>query len=374
MKIGLVCPYAITRYGGVREVVVSLQRELGRRGHAVRLITPRRRSDDTAEHSDVIFIGTSTDVALPMNTTTQVSSRVSIAQVDAMLEAERFDILHFHEPWVPLLSRQLLRRSRSVNVATFHAHIPRAPTTRMFMRAASPYLRSVMKRLHVLTAVSDSGAEYAARLTSKPIEIIPNGVDVRRYRTPRQPTRSPDHKTILYVGRLEGRKGVKYLLKAFALVAPSNPEVRLVIAGDGPERERLQALARELGLTGVTFLGHVSDEAKIDLMSRATIYCSPALFGESFGIVLLESMAAGVVSVVGNNCGYAEVMKGLGAMSIVDPRSVGAFAERLELMLYDTILRTRWKEWARRYIQPFDYANIVDRYEALYASALDQYG
>jgi phosphatidyl-myo-inositol alpha-mannosyltransferase len=242
------------------------------------------------------------------------------------------------------------------------------------MRAASPYLRSVMKRLHVLTAVSDSGAEYAARLTSKPIVIIPNGVDVRRYRARREPTSSPDQKTILYVGRLEGRKGVKYLLKAFALVAPSNPEVRLVIAGDGPERERLQALARELGLMGVTFLGHVSDEAKIDLMSRATIYCSPALFGESFGIVLLESMAAGVVSVVGNNCGYAEVMKGLGAMSIVDPRSVGAFAERLELMLYDTILRTRWKEWARRYIQPFDYANIVDRYEALYASALDQYG
>ncbi len=207
MKIGLVCPYPMTRYGGVREVVVSLQRELGRRGHAVRLITPRRRSDDIAEHSDVIFIGTSTDVALPMNTTTQVSYRASIAQVDAMLEAERFDILHFHEPWVPLLSRQLLRRSRSVNVATFHAHIPRSPTTRMFMRAAGPYLRSVMERLHVLTAVSDSGAEYAARLTSKPIVIIPNGVDVRRYRAPREPTSSPDQKTICTSGAWRGERG-----------------------------------------------------------------------------------------------------------------------------------------------------------------------
>jgi phosphatidylinositol alpha-mannosyltransferase len=151
-----------------------------------------------------------------------------------------------------------------------------------------------MKYLHVLTAVSDSGAEYAASLTDLPITIIPNGIDLNKYRHKAVKSKS---KTILYIGRLERRKGTKYLLRAYHLFAQDNPDVRLLIAGDGPDREKLELLAEDLKLKNISFLGYISEELKLQLLAEADIFCSPAIFGESFGIVLLEAMATGTVTV-----------------------------------------------------------------------------
>ncbi len=148
-----------------------------------------------------------------------------------MLETKQFDVLHFHEPWVPLLSRQLLQRSTSVNIATFHAKIPETIMSRTVIKVVTPYLKSVMRYLHKLTAVSTSGAEYAAGLTDKPITIIPNGIDLSKYKQV-QPPNDSSGKTILFIGRLERRKGVKYLLQAYQLLAQDNPEISLIIAGD----------------------------------------------------------------------------------------------------------------------------------------------
>ena len=131
----------------------------------------------------------------------------------------------------------------------------------------------------------------------------------------------------MYIGRLERRKGVKYLLEAFQLFAQHNPDTKLIIAGDGPERERLELLTDDLKLTrNVEFLGYVSEETKLGLLGRADLFCSPAVFGESFGIVLLEAMAAGAVCLAGNNSGYIDVMKGMGAVSIVTLFNTGKLA------------------------------------------------
>ncbi len=165
MKIGLVCPYSVNKHGGVLEVVLALQVGLQERGHEVKLISPLPSGSDSVDHPNVIFIGNSTDFRAVAHTTSQVSSTVDGDQVDDILAAEQFDILHFHEPWVPFLSRQLLQRSSSVNIATFHAKIPEAIMTRTVIKVVTPYLKSVMKYLHELTAVSESGAEYAASLT-----------------------------------------------------------------------------------------------------------------------------------------------------------------------------------------------------------------
>ena len=181
MKIGLVCPYTINKHGGVLEVILALRSGLKQRGHEVRIITPKPRGSELDHDPDMIFIGNSTDIRSPSHTTGQVSSAVDSEEIDAILDIEKFDILHFHEPWVPLLSRQLLQRSNSVNIATFHAKIPETMMSRSVIKVVTPYLKSVMKYLHVLTAVSDSGAEYAASLTDKPITIIPNGIDLTRY-------------------------------------------------------------------------------------------------------------------------------------------------------------------------------------------------
>lgn len=375
MKIGLVCPYNIHKHGGVQEVVLALYRGLKERGHEVRIITPQPRKHEDEPEEDMIYAGVSVDFRTLSfsDTTSQVSSTADNEHIDEIMATEEFDVLHFHEPWMPLLSRQLLQRSDAVNIATFHSKVTTATLSRSILKIVSPYLNSVMKYLHVLTAVSDSAAEYAGDMTRVPITIIPNGIDLAKYRHGEIKKKS-DEKTILFVGRLERRKGVRYLLEAFQLLQQTDSNVRLLIAGDGPDREKLELLAEDMKVKKVDFLGFISEELKVKLLAEADIFCSPALFGESFGIVLLEAMATNTVTVAGNNSGYADLMQGLGAVSIVNPKDTEEFARRLRLLLGETGLQKLWHEWAAEYVQQFSYEKVVDQYEELYVEALEQHG
>ncbi len=373
MKIGLVCPYNISKHGGVLEVVLALRDGLVARGYKVKIITPKPRGHDLVDDPDVIFLGSSTDFRSPAHTTTQVSSTDDNEKIDAILESEKFDILHFHEPWVPLLSRQLLQRSTSVNIATFHSKVPEALMARTVIKVVTPYLKSVLKYLHELTAVSDSGAEYAAGLTDQPITIIPNGIDLTKYKP--VATRSiSQQRTLLYIGRLERRKGVKHLLTAFQLASQNNPDLELLLVGDGPEREKLEILADDLKLKNINFLGYINEDLKLELLSQADLFISPAIYGESFGIVLLEAMAMGAVSIAGNNSGYVDVMQDIGAISIVNPTDSDEFARRIELLLNNQALRKLWQSWAKSYVQQFSYPRVIDQYQELYVESLRQHG
>jgi phosphatidylinositol alpha-mannosyltransferase len=146
--------------------------------------------------------------------------------------------------------------------------------------------------------------------------------------------------------------------------------VALKLAGDGADREKLEALTEELGLHHVEFLGYITDEEKLRLLHTADLFCSPALFGESFGIVLLEAMATGLVTVAGDNPGYASVMQGVGQLSLIDPKDSSVFAHRLQLLLFDDDLRNLWQKWAKTYVKQFDFPKIVDQYETVYQAAL----
>lgn len=373
MKIGLICPYNIAKGGGVQEIVLATHAELTRRGHDVRIITPLPRDTEVIDMPDCIFVGVSTDFRSPMRTTAQVSATADPEKIEQMLTAEKFDVLHFHEPWIPVLSRQILGRSQSVNIATFHAKIPETLMSRTVVKVVTPYLKSVLKDLHAITAVSDSAAEYVGGLTDESITIIPNGIDLAKYRAPKK-TKAKHGKTILFIGRLERRKGVKYLLQAYSLLAQDDPDLKLIIAGDGPDREKLELLAEDLSLPNVSFLGFVSEELKLQLLDEADLFCSPAVFGESFGIVLLEAMATGTVSIAGNNSGYSDVMQELGAVSIINPRDGTEFARRLNLLLTNKPLRELWQTWAAEYVQQFDWPRVVDQYEEFYQEVMKQYG
>ncbi len=372
MKIGLVCPYNIAKGGGVQEVVRALCDELNKRGHDAKIITPQPREYKVVDTANVIFVGTSADFKSPMSTTAQVSASGSSDEIDSMLEREQFDVLHFHEPWVPMLSRQILSRSSAVNVATFHAKIPESIMSQTVMRAVTPYLKSVLKYLHDLTAVSEAAAEYIGTLTDDPIAIVPNGIDLSIYKATAH--HMPKEKQmILYIGRLERRKSVKYLLQAYALVCNKLGNVELVIAGDGPDRAKLEAMVEDMELPHVTFLGYVTEAEKLELLQTADLFCSPAVYGESFGIVLLEAMASGVPIVAGNNAGYRSVMQGLGALSLIEPANSAEFATRLELLLSEPKLRQIWQEWAAEYIKQYSYNVVVDQYEEAYQVALAEH-
>ncbi|HSW37142.1 MAG TPA: glycosyltransferase family 4 protein [Candidatus Saccharimonadales bacterium] len=375
MKIGLVCPYNIARGGGVQEHVRDLLKEIKHHGHEAKIITPQPRDGSGLAADEILYLGGATDFRSPTHTSLQVSASVDPETISRILEQEAFDILHFHEPWIPVLSRQILSRSTSVNIATFHAKIPETLMSRTVVRVVTPYMKSVLKYIHEFTAVSDSAAEYVRSLSDAPITIIPNGVDLSRYHVTaaKKSADSSPTKTIFYIGRLERRKGLKYLLRAYQLLAQEEPNVALIIAGDGPDREKLELLAEDLKLPNVSFLGYISEEQKMQLLARSDLFCSPAVYGESFGIVLLEAMACGLVTVAGNNSGYTDVMKDLGAVSIVNPHDEVEFARRLGLLLNETRLRGLWKDWAAEYVKQFDFPKVAENYLNFYNEALKRH-
>jgi len=372
MKIGLVCPYNVALGGGVQELIRAMQHHLSLRGHEVKIIAAQPRELNGIDTSNILFLGRGIDIQWPNHTVAPLSSGLSMEAIEQTMEAEKFDILHFHEPWVPALSRQILSCSQSVNIATFHAKVPETIMNRTLARVITPYMRSVLRDLHELTAVSKPASEYVSSLTDRPITFIPNGINLQRFAFTKRP-KAGSPKTILYIGRLEPRKGVKYLLRAYRLLTLSHEDVRLVIVGDGFDRPKLEAYVQDLHISNVSFLGYVQEDEKIRLLSEADVLCSPALFGESFGIVLLEAMASGTVVVAGDNSGYASVMKELGAISLVNPKDAPEFARRLRLLLCEPKLRTLWQDWAEVYVQQFDYEKVVDQYESLYNTALKKH-
>lgn len=373
MKIGLVCPYNVAKGGGVQEQIYAIQAELERRGHQAYIVTPQPRDFTVDARKHIIFIGAATDFRAPFGTVMQLSASVDLSAIDDLLAREKFDILHFHEPGVPVLSRQILSRSTCANVGTFHASFPETLTGRTYTRVIVPYTQSILKYLDELTTVSSASAQHITELTDRPLAIVPNGIDLHYFKSApkdRKPTLPP--KTILYIGRLEGRKGVKYLIKAFKLLLERQPDAKLLLMGDGVDRQKLEDLAEDLELPekSYEFAGYVSNERKLAALQEATVFCSPALFGESFGIVLTEAMACGVPIVAGNNPGYATVLKGVGSLSLVDPKDLHAFALRLDVMLEEESVRKVWQKWAKEEVQQYSFERVVDEYEKLYRRAI----
>lgn len=368
MKIGLVCPYDFLRHGAVQKLIIVLDQELTARGHDVRIITPRPRNYDGDPPPRTIFIGRSAKWNTPLNTTLEVGASFVPNGLEEMLEAENFDIINVHEPEVPVLGAQIAARADCPIVATFHATVPNTAMGKTIGIFRVPFSRSLFRKIAAMTAVSDSAAQFVRDWSGQDITIVPNYIDLQLYRGSKNYKR--DSNTILYLGRLEKRKGVKYLLSAFAELAQRDPKVKLVIAGDGSERERLEEWVEMNEVPRVTFVGMVSEEKKIELLKKAAVFCSPAIYGESFGVVLLEAMAAGTPIVAGNNSGYTCVMKGRGLLSLVNPKDTDDFARRLEVFLRDEGIRDVWLEWAETYVTQFDSEVIISQYEDVYKQVL----
>ena len=374
MKIGIVSPYNIYLPGGVQEVVFATHKELKKRGHDVRIIAPHPRTKPKKLYPDTIHLGQARRVKFnaPFYTEFDVAASGDTDDIIEMLEAEKFDILHVHEPWLPFLGLQLLQHSNTLTLGTLHAKWPESFINRSLERAITPYVRRAVKRLDGITAVSPVSAEYVKTITTKPVTVVPNGIDLSLWKRTIKPLPEyqDDIKTILFVGRLEKRKGAHLLLNAYREMAKEHDNLRLVIAGEGQKKRQLRTYVDRYELPRVEFLGYVDEDTKRRLFASCDVYCSPAPYGESFGIVLLEAMTMNAVTVAGNNPGYASVMQGRGRLSLIDPEDIDAFVHRLELMLFDDEIRNLWRQWAADYVKQYDYARVVDQYEAVYKQLL----
>jgi len=370
LKIALICPYDIFKKGGVQTLIFNLKDNYKKQGHQVKIITPLIRGGKSLNDDDIIFIGRSRDFNSPLHTTVQISASVDYDFINSILEENQFDIIHLHEPWVPFISRQILVRSQAVNIGTFHAKIPERVISRTLVKVVNPYLKSVLDYLDGLTAVSNSAKEYLTSLSSQDIKIIPNGIELKNF-TFKQVDQQPHHR-ILYIGRLESRKGVKYLIDAYSEIYKNNQNIELIIVGDGPSRVRLEIQAKILGLDKIKFIGAVEDDIKIDLLKSSDLLCSPAIFGESFGIVLLEGLASGLPIVAADNSGYRDVLNGVGSLSLVNVKDKTAFVRLLNIFLNQTEVRQLYRQWAQDYIVNFDNQLIADQYLKYYYSLLQQ--
>lgn len=375
MKIGIVCPYNIFRPGGVQEAVFAHQKELMERGHEVIVITPDPRQSNEDAPENVHLVGTSTELNTPFRTKADISVHAGPKEIAIYLDEQEFDILHFHEPWVPILSRQLLNRANCPVVATFHAKLPEAWLFRTIGKAVKPYTKSFIKDIDHMVAASDPAADHINSLIDDRVQIIYNGVDLSKYDPElieRLKKYDDDIKTILFVNRLEKRKGPDLLLKAYKHISEDHEDVRLVIASDGDMRKKLEAYVELNELPNVEFLGFVDDETKVRLYKSADVYCAPAPYGEGFGIVLLEAMAMQTPYVAGDNAGYRYATGDRADEYLVDPMQSVILAKRITDLLYDDEKRNSYKQWANDRVKNYDYRVVVDDYEAIYKRLLKE--
>jgi phosphatidylinositol alpha-mannosyltransferase len=366
MKIGLVTPYIYPLPGGVNAHVRDLYEHLVARGHDVRIISsvhgPQRQSE-----GDIIRLGYGFSVPANGSVGTLTFSPRYASLVSEMLERERFDILHFHEPFVPFLSLVLLRESQSVNVATFHAYAGWSPAYEFGKRMLSRFAR----RLHGRIAVSAAARHFIDRYFPGDYKVIPNGVDLARFANAQPVSRYRDGTlNIFFLGRFESRKGVMYLLKAYRQLRKRGVNCRLLLAGTGPQEREVRRYIATRRLQGVELLGRISDEDKIRYFATADVYVSPATGQESMGIVLLEALASGTPIVCSDIHGYRSVVRRGEQGLLVPPRDVTALADAIQTVLSDPQMRARMSASARERAVQFGWDNITAKVEEYYRFVL----
>jgi len=362
VKIGLVTPYIYPLPGGVNQHVRYLYENLRLRGHDVRIISSSHGLQRASE-GDVIRIGRG--FSMPANGsvgTITVSPRF-LSQVHDVLDREQFDVLHFHEPFVPFLSLVVLGLSNSVNVATFHAFGGFSPAYQI----GSRLMRPSIGRVHGRIAVSAVARHFVERFFPGDYKVIPNGVDVGRFARAVPISRWQDGtKNILFVGRFESRKGLLDLLKAYRVLRQTGRDCRLLVAGGGPQEKeaRRYLMTRKMG--GVEFLGRVSDDERDALFKTADVYCSPATGRESFGIVLLEAMAAGTAIVASDIHGYKGVVRRGREGLLVPPGNPKALAAALAQLLSDDEQREAMARAGLERAQEFSWERVTAKVDDYY--------
>jgi phosphatidylinositol alpha-mannosyltransferase len=362
MKIGLVCPYIYPASGGVAQHVQFLYHGLRQRGHDVRILTASH-GPQRASEGDIIRLGVGVSVPINASVGTLTFSPRYLTQIDDMLERERFDILHFHEPFVPFLSLFLLRESTSVNIATFHAYAGFSPSYEFGSRA----LRGYAARLHGRIAVSAAARHFIDRFFPGDYKVIPNGVDVARFANAVPIARWQDGTAnVLFVGRHEPRKGLLDLLKAHRILRKTGSRSRLLIVGSGPQEREARRYVATRGLKEVEFLGRVSDTEKAQLFRTADVYVSPATGGESFGIVLLEAMAAGTPIVASDIHGYKGVVRRDREGLLVPPREPRELAIAIDRLLRDPALREQMGAAGQARAEEFSWPRVTAKVEDYY--------
>lgn len=366
MKIGLVSPYDWSHPGGVSEHIRHLGEQLRLFGHEVRVMAPSSRRD--IDDPDFTRIGGV--VSIPVSdTVARITLNLNLSrQVQQILERERFDVIHLHEPFMPALPLTVLRMSKTANVGTFHAYAKR----NLGYYYGRPFFQTYLRRLHQTIAVSKPARDFVCHYFPKADPaIVPNGVDVDTFRTGHTPIRHlrDGMINVIFVGRLEKRKGLRDLVLGFRELQSRVGRARLIIVGDGPLRSQVENLVARRHIENVVMAGYVPRSVLPRYYATADIACFPATGGESFGVVLLEAMASGLPVVATEVPGYLTVVDAGRDSLTVRPRSPVELGATLTVLARDPELRRRLAENALAKAQRFAWREVAARVIEVYQSA-----
>ena len=351
MRIGLVCPYSLSAPGGVQQQVLGLAQALKGQGHEVCVVAPGEVPRDCRGISAGRAFGFRVNGSIaPMAPQPAAAARAVRA-----IRRGSFDVLHLHEPLAPSITIPVLLAHPAPMVGTFHAAGHRTP-----YRWVAPLLRGLASRIDVRVAVSEPAARLAQQHIGGSYEIFFNGIDVSRYRAP---SAAPASMTILFLGRHEPRKGLDVLLDALPLL-PRRVSVR--VAGTGPATARLRERYR--GDERVRWLGRLTEAGKIRELHTASVLCAPSRHGESFGMILLEAMAAGTPIVASDLPGYRSLSGQAGAVHFVPPGDPGALAAGLARVLSDHRLAADLRAKGTAIVTRFSMDALALRYAQIYDS------
>jgi phosphatidylinositol alpha-mannosyltransferase len=360
MRIGMVCPYSFDVPGGVQSHVLQLAEVMRARGQDVSVLAP---SSSHVPLPDYVVSGGKA-VPIPYNGSV-ARLRFGPAthrKVKRWLAEGEFDVLHLHEPNAPSLSMLALMVAEGPIVATFHTSTTKSFTLSVFQSILRPWHEKIVGRI----AVSDLARRWQIEALGSDAVEIPNGVDVGSFaNAPVLEGYPRPGKTVLFLGRFdERRKGMDVLLRALPGLVQHFPDVEVLIVGRGDDDE----LREEAGSLGgnLRFLGQVDDEEKAAALRSADVYCAPNTGGESFGIVLVEAMAAGTPVVASDLDAFRRVLQDGEVGRLVPVGDSNALAEALVEVLADDAVRARYTAAGNAAVRRYDWSVVAQQIMRVY--------
>ncbi|TMR24560.1 glycosyltransferase family 4 protein [Nonomuraea turkmeniaca] len=354
MKVGIVCPYSWDMPGGVKQHIDDLAQALIAQGHDVSVIAPAADDDELPPY----VTGAGRAIPVPYNGAVARMSFgfLSAARVRRWVRTGRFDVLHIHEPLIPSLGVLACWAAKGPIVATFHASWSRSRA----IAVAEPLLQSALEKLSGRIAVSDAARKSLVEQFGGDAVLIPNGVTVSRY-TEAEPLDGwgPDGATLGFLGRMdEERKGLPILLEAFATLAAERPEVKLLIAGPGDEKDVYDRVPKRFR-DRVTVLGMVSEADKIRAYHSVDVFCAPNTRGESFGIVLAEAMASGATVLASDIPAFRRVLGEGQAGALFANGDAGSLAREAAALLDAPERRAKLASEALVAVRKYDWSTVA---------------
>lgn len=359
LRIGLVSPYSLTVPGGVQTQVLGLARELRRRGHEARALGP---CDGPPPAGFVTPLGNSVPLAANGSVAPLAPDPAAVLRTLRALRDEHFDVIHLHEPLAPGPTATATLLHAAPTVGTFHA----AGTSKGY-RMLRGLLRRCAERIDRRVVVSPDALELVRSHIGGEYTVLFNGVDLDGIRAVER-TPSP-HPTVFFCGRHEERKGLGVLIDAFADL-PADAE--LWVASDGPDTDMLRR--RTVDQPRIHWLGRISEEEKVRRLRSATVFCAPSLGGESFGVVLIEAMAAGAVVVASALDGYRNVATDDRDAVLVTPGDARALGAALAAVLGDEPRAERLRDAGTRRAQDFAMSTLASEYLGIYRALIRDVG